>query len=80
MLSKRYDLQYSLYLLALHRLLKVRLGTHYDFDRHIGGGLYLFLRGSQGPTGGRLFTKPPRELIESLDKLFSAATIKGEML
>jgi exodeoxyribonuclease V beta subunit len=80
MLSKRYDLQYSLYLLALHRLLKVRLGTHYDFDRHIGGGLYLFLRGSQGPTGGRLFTKPPRELIESLDKLFSASTIKGEML
>ncbi|MEQ1529476.1 MAG: PD-(D/E)XK nuclease family protein [Methylococcales bacterium] len=80
MLSKRYDLQYSLYLLALHRLLKVRLGTHYDFDRHFGGGLYLFLRGSQGPTGGRLFTKPPRELIESLDKLFSASTIKGEML
>jgi exodeoxyribonuclease V beta subunit len=80
MLSKRYDLQYSLYLLALHRLLKVRMGAQYDYDTHIGGGLYLFLRGSQGPTGGRLFTKPPRELIEGLDKLFSASTLNGETL
>ena len=80
MLSKRYDLQYSLYLLALHRLLKVRLGAQYDYDTHIGGGLYLFLRGAQGPSGGRLLTKPPRELIEGLDTLFSAATLKGETL
>ena len=71
MLVKRYDLQYALYLLALHRLLKVRLGAHYDYDKHIGGGLYLFLRGAQGPTGGRLFNKPPRELIESMDRLFT---------
>ncbi|NOV28309.1 exodeoxyribonuclease V subunit beta [Methylomonas sp. ZR1] len=80
MLSKRYDLQYSLYLLALHRLLKVRLGTQYDYEKHIGGGLYLFLRGSQSPSGGRLLTKPPRELIEGLDALFSAAMLKGEAL
>jgi exodeoxyribonuclease V beta subunit len=80
MLSKRYDLQYSLYLLALHRLLKVRLGAQYDYDTHIGGGLYLFLRGAQGPSGGRLLTKPPRELIEGLDTLFSASTLKGETL
>ena len=78
MLSKRYDLQYSLYLLALHRLLKVRLGAQYDYDTHIGGGLYLFLRGAESPTGGRLLTKPPRELIEGLDTLFSASTLKGE--
>jgi exodeoxyribonuclease V beta subunit len=80
MLSKRYDLQYSLYLLALHRLLKVRLGEQYDYDTHIGGGLYLFLRGSESPTGGRLFTKPPRELIEGLDKLFSSSTLNGDTL
>lgn len=80
MLSKRYDLQYSLYLLALHRLLKVRLGEQYDYDTHIGGGLYLFLRESESPTGGRLFTKPPRELIEGLDTLFSASTLNRETL
>ncbi|MDP3334927.1 MAG: 3'-5' exonuclease, partial [Methylococcaceae bacterium] len=71
MLSKRYDVQFALYLLALHRLLKVRLGASYDYDTHIGGGLYLFLRGWQGPTGGRAFNKPPRKMIEALDKLFA---------
>jgi len=71
MLSKRYDVQFALYLLALHRLLKVRLGVNYDYDTHIGGGLYLFLRGWQGPTGGRAFSKPPREMIEALDNLFA---------
>ncbi|WP_374090719.1 exodeoxyribonuclease V subunit beta [Methylomicrobium lacus] len=70
MLAKRYDLQYALYLLALHRLLKARLGENYAYDTHIGGSLYLFLRGSQSPTGGRLFDKPPRALIEGMDKLF----------
>ncbi|MBD9362845.1 exodeoxyribonuclease V subunit beta [Methylomonas fluvii] len=74
MLAKRYDLQYSLYLLALHRLLKVRLGAAYDYETHIGGGLYLFLRGAQGPRAGRVFDKPPRALIEGLDALFGASS------
>ncbi len=77
MLAKRYDLQYVLYLLALHRLLKTRLGSAYDYDTHMGGGLYLFLRGSQGPARGRVFDKPPRILIESLDNLFSGSVLKG---
>ncbi|MBI3904556.1 MAG: exodeoxyribonuclease V subunit beta, partial [Pseudomonas fluorescens] len=42
-LDNRYDLQYVLYLLALHRQLKARLAD-YDYDRHVGGALYLFLR------------------------------------
>jgi len=79
MLDKRYDLQYALYLLALHRLLKARLGASYDYDTHVGGGLYLFLRGWQGPAGGRVFDKPPKVLIEGLDSLFSGSTINGEI-
>ncbi|AKX54495.1 hypothetical protein AKN90_01275 [Thiopseudomonas alkaliphila] len=43
-LQHRYDLQYVLYLLALHRLLKLRL-PNYDYDQHIGGAVYLFVRG-----------------------------------
>ncbi|WP_432742718.1 exodeoxyribonuclease V subunit beta [Methylobacter sp. G7] len=78
MLSKRYDLQYALYLLALHRLLKARLGTSYDYDTHVGGGLYLFLRGSQATTGGRVLAKPPKILIERMDSLFSGAVLNGE--
>ena len=70
MLDKRYDLQAVLYLLALHRLLKVRLGDAYDYDSHIGGGIYLFLRGSESVTSGRLFIRPPKKLITSLDFMF----------
>ena len=73
MLNKRYDLQAVLYLLALHRLLKVRLGDDYDYDQHIGGGIYLFLRGLHTPDAGRVLIKPARTLIESLDALFEGA-------
>lgn len=66
-LEKRYDLQYVLYLLALHRQLKARL-PDYDYDRHMGGALYLFLRG--GALGVHA-DRPPRVLIESLDRLFA---------
>ena len=75
MLNKRYDLQMVLYLLALHRLLKARLGQHYDYDQHIGGGLYLFLRGAEHASHGRVLERPDRVLIETLDQLF-----KGEAL
>ncbi|MBX8472701.1 PD-(D/E)XK nuclease family protein, partial [Pseudomonas sp. RIT778] len=68
-LDNRYDLQYVLYLLALHRQLKARLAD-YDYDRHIGGALYLFLRGTRAPGGGVYFARPPRALIERLDLMF----------
>ncbi|MFM8330401.1 MAG: exodeoxyribonuclease V subunit beta [Candidatus Methylumidiphilus sp.] len=70
-LEKRYDLQYSLYLLALHRQLQARLGAAYDYDQHIGGAVYLFLRGIHAPSGGLHVDKPPRQLIEALDSLFA---------
>jgi len=72
--SHRYDLQYVLYLLALHRQLQLRL-PDYDYDRHVGGALYLFLRGSRAPGQGIHRARPPRELIEALDALF-----KGQVL
>jgi exodeoxyribonuclease V beta subunit len=65
----RYDLQYVLYLLALHRQLQLRL-PDYDYDEHIGGALYLFLRGSRALGQGIHHARPPRELIEALDALF----------
>ena len=68
-LDNRYDLQYVLYLLALHRQLKARLAD-YDYDRHIGGALYLFLRGSRSASRGAYFARPPRQLIERLDRMF----------
>ncbi|MFY3774845.1 exodeoxyribonuclease V subunit beta [Marinobacter salsuginis] len=77
-LDKRYDLQYVLYLLALHRLLKARL-PDYDYDRHIGGAVYLFLRGVDSASGGAFTDKPPRTLIEQLDALFDGESVSGEV-
>ena len=69
-LAHRYDLQYALYVFALHRLLKSRL-PDYDYDRHVGGALYLFLRGTASATRGLHFERPPRSLIDALDALFT---------
>lgn len=66
-----YPLQYLLYLLALHRLLGTRL-PDYDYDRHMGGAFYLFLRGMKPRSGmerGVFFDRPTRECIEDLDRL-----------
>lgn len=67
----RYDLQYLLYTLALHRYLGSRLGESYDYERDFGGVAYLFLRGMKGEhNSGVFFDKPSKTLIESMDKLF----------
>jgi exodeoxyribonuclease V beta subunit len=70
MLEHRYDLQYVLYTLALHRLLKVRL-TDYDYQRHMGGVIYLFLRGVDASGQGVYGDTPPQTLIETLDDWFA---------
>ena len=68
--ANRYDLQYVLYLLALHRLLRSRL-PDYDYDRHVGGAVYVFVRGIAAPSAGVHFECPPRTLIEQLDSWFA---------
>ena len=50
MSDHNYFLQALIYLLALHRFLEARL-DNYDFDRHIGGALYYFVRGVPTETG-----------------------------
>ncbi|MGM0481159.1 MAG: exodeoxyribonuclease V subunit beta [Pseudomonadota bacterium] len=79
-LHSRYDLQYVIYTLALHRLLKARLSNEYDYDTHVGGAVYLFLRGHRAETGGAFCDRPPRELIEQLDALFSGESCAGKEL
>lgn len=68
---QRYDLQYLLYTLAIHRYLLSRLGESYDYDRDFGGVAYLFLRAMNGESGnGVYFDKPNKKLIEEMDLLF----------
>ena len=68
MSSHHYHLQYLLYTVALHRLLKQRI-KHYNMREHLGGSLYLFLRGM--PAGQGIYYKAPDfTLIKELDTLF----------
>lgn len=71
-----YHLQALLYTVALHRYLKARQ-PRYDYDAHIGGYAYLFVRGVRPawrdgklPSGVHV-RRPARELIEALDAAMS---------
>ncbi|WP_432699861.1 exodeoxyribonuclease V subunit beta [Kluyvera cryocrescens] len=72
MQAHRYDLQYQLYTLALHRYLRHRIAD-YDYERHFGGVIYLFLRGVDGEAGeqGIFTTRPDPALIMAMDALFA---------
>jgi len=70
MLEHRYDLQYLIYTLALHRFLTGRI-RGYDYDTHFGGVSYLFLRGmnpENDPGTGVFATRPDFALIDRIDK------------
>ena len=73
MAEHHYYLQYLIYCLALHRYLRSRLAD-YAWETHVGGALYLFLRGMQPamPGSGVFFHKPDVALIEALDQLMAA--------
>jgi exodeoxyribonuclease V beta subunit len=73
-----YDLQYLIYTLALHRYLKNRL-PDYDYERHIGGVYYLFLRGMRPANGNRTgvyVDRPSLALIETLEQCFNVRVKK----
>jgi exodeoxyribonuclease V beta subunit len=69
-LRERYDLQYALYTLALHRQLRARL-PGYDYELHVGGVAYLYLRGVDGQGHGVHVERLPFELVEAMDRLFA---------
>ena len=72
MRSSAYPLQYLLYLVALHRYLGLRL-PGYDYDRHVGGAFYLFVRGMEPAAGmgrGVWFDRPEASLVHGLDRMF----------
>lgn len=72
MQEHRYDLQYQLYTLALHRFLRHRIAD-YDYQRHFGGVIYLFLRGVDPASVGQgVYTaRPSLALVNALDALFA---------
>jgi exodeoxyribonuclease V beta subunit len=69
MAEHRYDVQAAIYLLALHRLLKQRLGSGYRPEDHLGGAVYLFLRGIKGPQNGVCLIPACLPLLDALDAM-----------
>lgn len=68
---ERYFLQYLIYTVVVHRLLRLRV-PGYDYERHFGGVYYLFLRGMdprRGASTGVFADRPSRALVEALDAL-----------
>ncbi|HBV77609.1 MULTISPECIES: exodeoxyribonuclease V subunit beta [Vibrio] len=90
MVEHRYDFQYQIYALALHRFLKSRV-AHYDYDKHFGGVYYLFLRGfsvsdeldeQSDEVKGQLFpqygvfsAKPSQQFLQELDHLIDGERV-----
>jgi len=78
MLAAHYPLQLLLYLVGLHRYLRWRQ-PGYEPDVHLGGGLYLFLRGMCGPDTpvvngvpcGVFGWQPPSTLVDDLSRLLA---------
>ncbi len=79
-----YPLQALLYAAVLHRFLRWRQ-PGYDPERHLGGVLYLYLRGMCGPDTPRvdgepcgIFAwRPPVALLEELSDLLDGVRPEG---
>jgi exodeoxyribonuclease V beta subunit len=82
MIHHDYPLQALLYQAALHRLLRWRQ-PGYDPARHLGGALYLFLRGMTGPATptvdgqpcGVAAWSPPAALVADLSDLLDGSEV-----
>jgi len=69
MLASSYDLQYHIYTVALVKYLRTRL-KDFDYEKHIGGAAYLFVRGMKaGSANGVYFRKPKKETVELLEAI-----------
>jgi exodeoxyribonuclease V beta subunit len=73
-----YPLQAILYMVALHRYLRWRLPGYHP-EEHLGGAVYLFVRGMTGPealtvqgrTCGVFSWRPPSQLVVELSDLLA---------
>jgi exodeoxyribonuclease V beta subunit len=80
-----YPLQALLYSVVQHRYLRWRL-SDYDPERHLGGVLYLYLRGMCGPSTpvvdgspcGVFSWRPPVVLVEELSDLLDGVVPTAE--
>jgi exodeoxyribonuclease V beta subunit len=76
--SHRYELQYTLYTVALVRLLRARLGPAFDYEEHVGGAVYLYLRAlgeepaADGAAAGVFLRRPEPALIAGIEAMLGS--------
>jgi exodeoxyribonuclease V beta subunit len=69
MLSNHYYLQLYIYTLALHMHLKNTI-RGYSYETHIGGGIYIFMRGvASSGENGIYMHRPTAQIIEDMEKM-----------
>ena len=81
MIDGNYVLQATLYQVALHRYLQWRL-RDYDPAHHLGGAMYLFVRGMAGADApviggercGVARWRPPVSMVVALSELFAGSS------
>jgi exodeoxyribonuclease V beta subunit len=74
MMHEHYVLQYHLYVVALHRFLRARLGAAYDYDRDFAGVGYAFLRGLAMGAPAWFTDRPSAALVTALDDCIGGYT------
>ncbi|WP_168919823.1 exodeoxyribonuclease V subunit beta [Enterobacteriaceae endosymbiont of Donacia clavipes] len=66
----RYDIQYQIYTLALHKYLNYRI-INYNYENNFGGVIFLYIRGiHKKKKSGILEIRPSYKLINELSELF----------
>jgi exodeoxyribonuclease V beta subunit len=70
MRQQQYFVQYHFYTVALHKYLALRV-PHYDYEKHFGGVIYLFLRGldPSRPQYGVFRDRPALTAVDQLSSL-----------
>lgn len=68
--ANSYDLQYHIYSIALCRFLEQRIAD-FSFEKHFGGGFWVFLRGCrEGEKNGVFQIKPDKNIYKELSSMF----------
>ncbi|WP_261979302.1 exodeoxyribonuclease V subunit beta [Buchnera aphidicola] len=72
MIRKRYDLQYQIYTIAIHKYLQEKI-KNYNYKKDFGGVVYVFLRAAEinKKNNGVFYTMPDHSLIEKITTLIS---------
>jgi exodeoxyribonuclease V beta subunit len=67
--DNNYHLQYLIYTVAVKKYLEQRL-ENFDYEKHFGGVIYLFIRGIRHETSSGIFTaRPSLNKIQSIERI-----------